>query len=190
MAQRKPKKRFTPTIVEGVRSRQLAHEAAPVVQIDPARRDGRQVTGQHDKMVLLKKGGEIEYKEGCFCYDFLTLLLDRHPQHFSGLLALDQGRIQDILPESIAYFSTGRGRGIYTTAEGAIKPTMSAVLRSAYQETRDGRVLVNPFLLESEAQAQELEQVREQHDKASLDRLLRYLRDMDDGTDKGSSPGR
>jgi hypothetical protein len=146
-----------------------------------------------DPILRLKNGGQIKAGEGRIQWRDLTALLQQEPDLFRALLALALGR-----PEAMSAEHRKRLRyiGGFLERDGSIIPYVRDVLLSAYQETAEGPVLVNPFILESEEQAREFER----RDNEAADWLLRELRKKEDAgkplperkrkDNKGRPPGR
>src|SRR5580704_17015667 len=125
------------------------------------------------KKYTLKNGGQVEGSSGIGTLRALESLLVQSPDLFNALLAIVQGRAQDATPEAITELRKATFIGART---GAVIPEIRDVLLSAYQETPEGPVLVNPYRFESEAEAREVERDYGQ----SLDWLARHLRRKDD----------
>lgn len=134
-----------------------------------------------DKLFPLKNGGQIGGNHGQGVLENLRDLLEDDPQLFQALLAIVQGRPQDATPEAVSQLRSD----LFLRADnGAIRPDIRDVLLSAYNETAEGPVLVNPFVLTSSEQPVELERMN----KEANDRLLREI--FRKGNDKGPSTGR
>lgn len=142
------------------------------------------LTDRDNQLVQFKNGGQIESQWGRAWLGICRRLLEQEPRHFAALLALAQGRSGDVPPESMAFFKQVGG---FLQGDD-INPKVRGVLLSAYQETAEGPVLVNPFRFESEEQAREFEQEWERIENRNLDRLIRHLRKDED--DKDTQRGR
>jgi hypothetical protein len=128
--------------------------------------------------VSLKNGSEIDAGWGITFWRALQSLLDQHPEHLQALLAIAKGRSEDAPARSVAFLRHG---GLLLR-DRTVNPDAQAVLLSAYQETAEGPVLVNPFRLDSPEQAQALES----RDAERSHRLLRWLKRREN--DEGRAP--
>lgn len=122
-----------------------------------------QLREELEKIVPLKNGGQITVKDGWAELDSLRILLDEHPQHFHTLLAIAQGREEGLDAASVAYLRS------HAYVGGHLDQEVRDVLLSAYQETKEGPVLVNPFRLDDVGEASALEKVHE-HDRVRFKR--------------------
>jgi hypothetical protein len=144
----------------------------------PVQRTEEWLADEERKQYTLKNGQQIEGRRGCLALLDLKGLLEQSPQFFRALLAIVQGRLEDASPEAVAYL---KDCGYLRADTGAVRADIPDVLLSAYQETPEGPVLVNPFKFNSTDEAREVEQ----SEKTSIDWLIRELR-KDGG--KGPSP--
>jgi hypothetical protein len=119
------------------------------------------------KTLKLKNGAEIEVGWGMAFWRSLEDLLDAHPDHFATLLTLACDPAAAVSPKSVAFLR----RCLYLHPDGTIIPDERAVLLSAYQETAEGPVLVNPFVLDGPDEAQKLER----REARGYRRLIRRL---------------
>jgi hypothetical protein len=134
-----------------------------------------------EKILQLKNGAQVEATIGVVYFEELSDLLDQEPEHFRTLLALARGQSEGIPAEHTKALQ----RDGFLKGGGVLDEDMRNVLLSAYQETAEGVVLVNPFLLATPVQAAELERLEER----GLDRLIRKLRKQK-GDDKDRPPER
>ncbi len=134
------------------------------------------------RILRLKNGVQIEASEGRIRLMDLEGLLEHHPDHFKGLLALARGKQEEVSAETIRFLGESR---IFLRA-GEINPDVRDVLLSAYQETAEGPVLVNPFRFTSVEEAREMER----EEKRNADRLIREIFEDDDDRNKGDPPMR
>jgi len=140
------------------------------------REDRVQVEGQTSWP--LKNGYQVELRRGMADYQSLGLLFEKDSSLFQALLTIAQGRPHDVSTENTAALRNG----LYLLPDFSMREDLRNVLLSAYQETPDGCVLVNPFRLESTDQAGALEHM----EKAALERLLRLIGgDKDEGRSGG-----
>ena len=144
-------------------------------------------------ILSLKNGAQIEARDGKLYYGFLCSLLAEEPEVFRGLLAFAQDQNRAMLPGHRVRLMFLGG---YLEPDGSIMPKVRDVLLSAYKETPDGPMLVNPFFLSRPEQARELERMETE----GLDWLIRELRRKENtgkppheqkpDEDKGPPPGR
>lgn len=134
-----------------------------------------------EKFLQLKNGAQVEATVGVVYFKGLSNLLDQVPEHFRTLLALARGQTEGMTAEHIKALQ----RDGFLKRDGLLDADMHNVLLSAYHETAEGSVLVNPFRFASPEQPAELER----REKDGLDRLIRRLRKQK-GDDKDRPPGR
>jgi hypothetical protein len=124
--------------------------------------------GPEDQFTL-KSGGKTSAIGGHFAVLHLQALLDQSPDDFRALLAIARGQPQDAAPECVERLKRGL---LLHPRTGEIYPSdLRDILLSAYQETPDGPVLVNPFRLNDAAEAQEVERKQ----KEGVNWLLREV---------------
>ena len=123
------------------------------------------------RIVPLKNGGNIEPALGVALLELLENLLEQEPAMFHALLAVAQGRADDIPPNMMANLK----QGLLLRSDGSISADVRDVLLSGYQPGPEP-ILVNPFRLESADQVRDLERVRDQN----YQRLARLLRREDE----------
>jgi hypothetical protein len=120
-----------------------------------------------NRVVPLKNGGSINAELGLILLSSLRTLLAQEPEHFRTLLAMARGNKTDIDEESITLLHYHS----FLDDHHHLLPGLRDVLLAAYQETKEGPVLGNPFQFKDEREAKALEAVDEQ-------RKIRFLRDV------------
>lgn len=127
----------------------------------------------------LKNGSRIEARWGGFHFERLVNLLQHEPGHFQGLLALARETPREVAPDTLRYLTEAGG----FLREGVIEQGVKDVLLSSYRETVEGVVLVNPFRLADQTQADELQRQED-------DNLRWLLRELGLEEDRDRPPGR
>jgi hypothetical protein len=165
----------------------LAHVTSTVVTIPAAidseeREDARDTIAKERvneedellrKIIPLKEPGkEIEAGLGLAELETLRSLLVKHPDHFQTLLAIAQGQEAND-PAGIKFLI----HCAFLRKDGSINQCVRDVLISAYQNpSGEGPVLVNPFKLDNQQQAEMLERLIAGNSR----RLLKWFREGDD----------
>jgi len=130
--------------------------------------------------LVLKNGGRIEASLGQALLRALEGLLEQAPHHFRALHAIAEGRSSEAPPESVSALKDAH----FLRPDGTAIPGLADVVVSAYQQTRDGPVLINPFQLETLDQVRALERM-EQEGRL---RLAHEIRKRTEGDGKGRVP--
>lgn len=131
------------------------------------------------KQVRLKNGTEIDARTGLAELEQLKYWYDRDPAYFNALVALAQGRRDDVLPAHLDFL-----REAHYLGEGDdLNPTTRDVVLSAYRQSPEGPVLVCPFSLRDRDEALELENLLDE--KELRDLRKRLGNDRDPGPDRG-----
>jgi hypothetical protein len=148
----------------------------PVASDNTASTEGCLQEENQPKILTLKNGTQIDMRLGLALLDVLRNLSEDQPHHFQVLLAMAQGHEVDD-PESIKFLR----RCGHLRKDRTINPNDQNILISAYQNTPEGFVLINPFILTDAAEARALELYVQQ-------RYLRFLRILREEKDEGQSP--
>jgi hypothetical protein len=116
--------------------------------------------------IKLKNGAMADLMLAKATWQTLMSVSDTHPALVVAVLELAQGKQQppDMLREL--------RKALLTQPNGELRDVVRDVVLSAYQETTEGAVLVNPFLLDSEADRKAFEEC-EQRSKRNWLRILR-----------------
>lgn len=133
-----------------------------------------------NELLPLKNGGHVEASLGQALLRMLEGLLERHPDDFHALLAIIEGRTEEAPSARVEALK----EAMLLRPDGSVIPGLRDVLLSAYQQTQEGPVLVNPFQLESNDQARALEQAEEE----GYLRLAREIRKRKGRNDEGQTP--
>jgi hypothetical protein len=141
-------------------------------------RDTNAKEGMNEEDELLRKviplkepGKEIAAGLGLAELETLRSLLVKHPDHFQTLLAIAQGQEPND-PAGITFLI----HCAFLKKDGSINQCTRDVLISAYQNpSGEGPVLVNPFKLDNQQQAEMLERLIAGNSR----RLLEWFRDGD-----------
>jgi hypothetical protein len=145
---------------------------------------GGRVTDEGRKTFTLKNGAEIGGILGRETWRILQVLADSHPAKFASLLAIAEGRGEEI---PAAHRDFLRQELFLRGDTGEIVDHIKNVLLSAVQRTAEGLVLVNPFRVPTDEVGRRLEQA----DADVMEGYRRLLRKEDPGPDEeGRPPGR
>ena len=120
-----------------------------------------------NKTVLLKNGALISTELALILLSGLRSLLENEPEHFKTLLAVANGDKQRIDQESTTVLRSQS----FLDEDNCILQSMRDVLLSAYQETKEGPIVGNPFRLLDLRDARALEGIDKQ-------RKAKFLRDV------------
>jgi hypothetical protein len=121
------------------------------------------------KEAVLKNGGTIDLLTGLAYEAALRALLEQEPAVFQDLLAIANGRADDVSEGSIAHLKAS----FLLRANGTIEPRLLSVLSSSYlPHGPHGPCIVSPFKLN----ADEARQLKCALDEANLN-LFRLLRE-------------
>jgi hypothetical protein len=136
--------------------------------------------GKAGKLFTLKNGKQMEAGLAMAAWQTLQNFQLQHPDLFQVLLSIAQERPDGAAPEAVTRIKTTT----YFMTGDAVRPDIRDVLLSAYQETSEGAVLVNPIQFANADEAREIEQL----EKQGVSRMLREL-NMRGEKDPGSSKG-
>jgi hypothetical protein len=120
----------------------------------------------------LKNGDQVDADWTVILYESFVDMMDNCPRRFQSLLALAQGRPGDVVADDLEYFKEAG----FVTPAGVLSSDVQSVLLSAYQETPEGPVLVNPVRLETPADRAAVEHAQQLLNRRALD----FLRERDD----------
>lgn len=135
------------------------------------------------RAVRLKSGERADVRVAAAEWRVLNALAGTDPHLFAAAVELAHAR--PVSPEVSGQLRQFR----LTTAAGHLRPVLAAVLRSGYQLTPDGPVVVSPFDPETEADRAAVREVERVSD-ANLERLRRHLFRGRPGADPGpGGPG-
>ena len=159
----------------------LANET---VMEDPMNDEHHRRNDPLQQILRLKNGAEIGAEEGRMLLECLRML---DAERLQSLLDLARGGTIDptLLPPSLLSLSLTRepysfyADPVFFEAPGKIKPSIKDVLLSAYQETPEGPVLVNPFKVANTFDIGNLAAVEKRHEEdaeASWQRMVNHLR--------------
>lgn len=130
------------------------------------------VKGDRERLKLpLKHNGElIDVRLALALLDDLRAMQQVHPKQFETLVAMAQGRSQDVSPEQIAALKA-EGSALLFSSDG-LRPAAVALLASAL-ETRDNcYVLVQPFRLVSGQEKVLADAALDENERAVLDMVF------------------
>lgn len=132
--------------------------------------DGEALTDHEEPLQLrLKDGSEVDARKA---YVIWRMLVAREPDEaheFRLLAAFARGEQDKFHPMEQA--SLRKKRHQWFTADGSLEPLHKAVFVSAYRETGDGPVVVDPFHLETDSDIDTYNRVQREHAHA-----MRWLR--------------
>ncbi len=123
---------------------------------------------QERNRLTLKNGAEVDAARAIASLRSLERLLRVEPRLFHALVTIVQGRRNEVTPDVIAELQDA---AFLRAGTGDVCADIPDVLLSAYQETREGPVLVNPFKFRSDADARIVESI----DEARFNRLIRAI---------------
>jgi hypothetical protein len=115
----------------------------------------------------LKNGDQVDADWTVILYESLVAMQDVRPRRFQSLLALAQGRAGDVVADDLEYFKEAG----FITPAGALSSDVQSVLVSAYQETPEGAVLINPVRLETQADRAAVERIEQTLNQRARDFL-------------------
>jgi hypothetical protein len=135
----------------------------------------------------LKKGeGQMEAGWVRAWEEDLRRLLEKHPDHFRALLALAEGRGEEV--------SRPMRRDLraweYLLRDGSIHPHVKAIMSAGVRETPDGLCVVDSLDVrtsEDAAVVRRFDKQQEAQRRKGPERLRRWLFEGDRGEDKGRS---
>jgi len=110
----------------------------------------------------LKNGSEVDAQIAYVRWRMLGAEQTTRPHLVEALLAFARGNPDSISTEVAA--ETKERHSFWFTRDGALEPIVRDVLLSAYRETPDGVVIVNPFDLRTQQEADTLSEIQRQDD--------------------------
>ncbi|MGE4003403.1 MAG: hypothetical protein AB7I48_24720 [Planctomycetaceae bacterium] len=131
----------------------------------------------------LKNGSEVDAFKAYSVWRLLVIMESEAPKDLSLFSAFARHGENKLHPKSRDALRN-RWRGWFTP-EGTLDPVARDVVLSAYRETGDGPVVVEPFHLEKRSDVEAFKLVERQFDQAT--RLVRNLALGDDFPPKGKS---
>jgi hypothetical protein len=125
---------------------------------------------RRDDGAELPREGELTQEEGRAALPLKngSSLLEQAPEHFQALLAIAYGRHAEAPSQSVEILKDA----LLLRPDGTLVPDLGNVLHSAYHQTAEGPVLINPFRLDDPEQVQMLEEMEQN----ALQKLLRRIR--------------
>jgi hypothetical protein len=134
---------------------------------------------------LKKSVGQMEVGWARRWEEDLRSLLEKHPEHFRALLALVEGRGEEVSKT----LRRDLRKWEYLLRDGSPHPDVQAIMTAAIRQTPDGPAIVDPVAIntpEDAASVQRFDEHREQRRRQGAERLLgRLLRE-----DRDESEGR
>lgn len=112
----------------------------------------------------LKNGIEVDARRAYVKWKSLEAVHSQHPDDFSLLLALARDNLSAVLPEARASLKN-EYRNSFDNA-GELDPETRNILLSAFRETPDGSMLVNPFQLTIQAEIDMFDRVERKYVRA------------------------
>ena len=137
------------------------------------------------KLPLKKAGALMDVELASLVVMQLRRLLEEHPREFQALVALADGRTEEVSRTTITMLHKDR----YVRRDGSLLPVIAEVLRAAYRPaTPDGPCVVDALDLrgaEDAATVERVEKKRETRARKGPRRLLRDLSREDGDEDRG-----
>jgi len=121
----------------------------------------------------LKNGAEVDARSAYIKWRMLEALHESKPHETHALLALTEGREAALSPEIFARLKQRHANWFHP--DGTLVEMVRNVLSSAFRETPEGAVLVNPFQLATDTDRNTLLEIQRQDDRF----LRRFLRGDD-----------
>jgi len=136
------------------------------------RRMEGELSDERREVMALRNGGEIEIGMGQAYLGILQGLQSKEPGKFQSLV--DHARGAELPKDARAWLSSA----LVLRPDGTLLPGLLDVLRSAYRETPEGSVLVNPFRIDTPVQRETLQRAEAKTDSWIVREILRRNDDM------------
>lgn len=117
----------------------------------------------------LKNGSEVDARSAYVDWRMLFAEQDLHPNNVQSLIALARGDPDSVSKEVVAELRE-RHR-LWFARDGTLEPIVRDVLLSAYRDTPEGVVIVNPFELTNQRDADTFSKIQRRDDRL-LSRLF------------------
>jgi hypothetical protein len=147
-------------------------------------RDGdRMGKNRKDDFLTLKNGAKVNARHALAERSRLERLLRNHPDHFGALMRLSKAQAagsnqfdQTTIQESVRFLKNNGD----LLKDGQVRSIVRDVLISSYQETPDGPVMTQPFLLASKEDKRIADRIEEDADQRFQEWLREARSDKDD----------
>lgn len=127
----------------------------------------------------LKNGSEVDARAAYVDWKLLQATQQKQPAEFAALLALARSEQMALTEE--AREELRRRNHFAFDSDGNLDQVAGAIILSAYRETPDGPMLVNPFQLSTEAERELFDETERKVDNVFL-RFLRRGRESGGGS--------
>jgi hypothetical protein len=112
-------------------------------------------------------------------------LLERHPGYFNALIALAEGRGQDIPKESLRFLRENR----YISKDNTPLDNVKLVLQAALRRVDDGTTIVDPIAFKDKSEVETLETIEKRREEEGQKKLDGFVNKLEERREKGPGSG-